>query len=76
MDLLREYVKSVLLENKQFDMSVFRKLSLEDAHEYLKRHAKYLGQGISRKVYDTGLGYVIKISPEDINAEFQPIKTN
>jgi len=54
----------MLLEKREaFDMATFTRLkSLDDIEEYLDFHAKVLGSGDERTVYDTGLGYVIKFS--------------
>ena len=53
----------VLLEKKQpFDMEEFRALKGDDAWEYLDFRCKVLGSGVGREVFDTGLGYVIKMA--------------
>lgn len=62
VDLLRQYVRKVIEESrlKKFDMEEFRRAP--DPEEYLDNHAKFINSGIERRVYDTGLGYVIKFS--------------
>lgn len=58
--LLYEYV-GLLLEGKTFDMEEFRNLRVEDAWEYIDLRCKMIGTGVGRDVFDTGLGYVIKM---------------
>jgi len=66
--LLRSYVGLVILERRakeRFSMADFR--SLRDRHAmaaYLGTHAGVLGRGLDREVYDTGLGYVVKLAKD------------
>lgn len=65
MQLLREYIDVVLSEGKKpFDMEEFRVLKGSDAWEYVDFRCRVLGAGVGREVFDTGLGYVIKMAKQ------------
>jgi len=59
-NLLRDYVNLLVEARQPFDLKVFRGLTEDDAVEYLDFHAKVLGSGAGRTVYDVGRGWVIK----------------
>lgn len=60
VSLLRQYVREVIREArvKAFSMDEFK--ASTDPEEYLDFHAKVLGAGVGRTVYDLGDGTVIK----------------
>lgn len=65
MKLLQEYVNLVISETKKpFDMEEFRALKGYVAWEYVDFRCKMLGSGIGREVFDTKLGYVIKMAKQ------------
>lgn len=57
MQLLREFIKSALLEKKRepFNLEYFKTLNTrEDLEEYLDFHSKVIGAGEGRTAYDIG----------------------
>lgn len=66
---LRSFIREVIEEArkpKPFDMDHFRSLKkFDDMNEYLDFHARVIGSGIDRTVYDVGSDQVIKMVHND-----------